>query len=172
MRVRPGFDDLSFENPESCHARSTPCIYAYCFCDPNPRNCKCVWSSSNLMVWKMTMTLDLEKQQSSIGSYSAAWRQYRTRRRLAILSGISFLLVPPLVGRIMGSGRPSEGIVGFLILGLLVLTIIQGWRVALWPCPKCGKAFRGTAPFPKCCRHCGLPIWSEGPGGTSPKSVP
>src|SRR5690242_5382988 len=105
----------------------------------------------------------LEMRENTAADYSAAWTEYRRRRYLAILFGLCFLVVPPLTGRVMGNNRTSESIVGVLILALLLLTLVECWRLAMWPCPRCGKAFRGTAPFPRKCRNCGLPLWSAGP---------
>ena len=83
---------------------------------------------------------------NSVIDYSGAWAEYRRRRLFSILSVLCFLVVPALVGRIMGSNRVSEYAVGILILVLFVVLLVEAVRLAFWPCPRCGKAFRGTAP--------------------------
>jgi hypothetical protein len=96
--------------------------------------------------------------------YSLAWTHYRRRRALWIGFSVSFIAVPFLVGKLVPH-KPwpdwLQGLFGILMLLILVCALSFGWRLAIWPCPRCGKAFRGTFPT-RTCRHCGLSIWSEG----------
>jgi len=165
---RAGLSRVPLRNPSCCHTRSASPFNSDSLGGSHFGNCKCVWSSSHFLVWEMTNTVNLQKQDS----YSVRWKEYRTRRLLAILFAIAFLVAPPLIGKVLGNGRSSQEVVGILLVTLLILTVVQGWRVAIWPCPKCGKAFRGTAPFPKSCRHCGLPIWSVGSTEAVDQTIP
>lgn len=92
--------------------------------------------------------------------YPEAWKEYRARRFWGLVFMLGLILAPLIAHRVIGTSERSLPFVSFLSVVLFALTIIQGYRFALWPCPKCGKAFRGTIPFPRGCRHCGLPIGS------------
>ena len=109
----------------------------------------------------------MEPREELQTGYLPAWMEYRRRRLLAILFSVGFLALTAIAGKIFSDDRFSSVVVWILAITLLGGAVTQGWRVAIWPCPKCGKAFRGTAPFPRRCRHCGLPIWAEGPHASS-----
>jgi len=92
--------------------------------------------------------------------YSRAWKEYRSRRAWSIAFFIAFLALP-LIGRnLLPPVGWAHALLGYTTILLFTVAAIQGYRLALWPCPKCGRTFRGTIPFPRRCRSCGLPIWS------------
>jgi hypothetical protein len=96
------------------------------------------------------------------GSYGKAWQSYRRNRclYLVLLLGVVpwFLLLVALMNHRIVSAPVETGLIFLWIL----LLFSQGWRFALWPCPRCGKAFRRGAFFAKRCGHCKLPIWVTG----------
>jgi hypothetical protein len=63
-------------------------------------------------------------------------------------------------------GVPSSDVKvsGFILVGLIALAI-AGFRLAQFPCPRCGKLFfrKGWKRngFTQQCMHCGLPKWTE-----------
>jgi hypothetical protein len=84
-------------------------------------------------------------------AYEIAWKEYRTRQILAITATVAFFVLPVLVGSLTNEGYSRNLALGLLILVLFIAVFVFGWRLAFWPCPRCGKAFRG---FSDRCRHC------------------
>jgi hypothetical protein len=89
---------------------------------------------------------------------SHIWKSYRKNRLVLVLLFLGWI--------------PALGVSNFLrarlhlpllfptVVGALwlVAVIVQGWRLRLWPCPSCGKSFRGWSPLlPKRCYYCGRP---------------
>src|SRR5258707_7703930 len=52
--------------------------------------------------------------------------------------------------------------IGLLYVVLLISVFACGFQLAIWPCPRCGKVFGRSSGR---CRHCGLPLWSQGESG-------
>jgi hypothetical protein len=91
-------------------------------------------------------------------TYSRAWQEYRRREIFLISSVVGFVSVPFLIGALTHEGYWPDLIIGLLIPVLLLFAFVSGLRLVTWPCPRCGKTFRGLS---NSCFHCGLPIWSE-----------
>jgi hypothetical protein len=95
-------------------------------------------------------------------SYSLAWREYRKRQILAASVMAAFIVVPLVAGSMTGEGYWRDRIIGLLFIVLMFAVVVFGLRLAVWPCPRCGKPFRG---FSDRCRHCQLALWSKGESG-------
>lgn len=85
-----------------------------------------------------------------------AWGSYR-RNRLALF--VLFLGWVP-VGYILNLTQERLhlplAVVEVPMFLWLAAIIIEGSRLAVWPCPNCGHSFRGLLPFlPKSCKNCG-----------------
>jgi hypothetical protein len=93
-------------------------------------------------------------------TYSVAWAKYRRRQTLAIASMIGFVIFQIIAWRVTSPGHWRDVVVAVIELGILVSALTFGAHAALWPCPRCGKMFRGT--FSTNCRNCGLPLGSHG----------
>jgi hypothetical protein len=101
--------------------------------------------------------------------HAAAWRKYKVLRLLFCFLGIGWL--PFMFGIIRLTNRWNFNsatdypamIAWFLVLLWVISACVVGTMLILWPCPRCGKLFRGLFhPFlPKQCVHCGLPRWAS-----------
>jgi hypothetical protein len=94
--------------------------------------------------------------------YPMAWREYRRRSLLALVSPVvgfpgglflGLALVPYL-------GADAPPIVA--VLCFVAVAVPCCWRLWRWPCPRCGQPFHGTQwynnPFARKCEHCSLPV--------------
>jgi len=104
-------------------------------------------------------------QTKSGASYHAAWREYRRQRSLYILAFLSWM---PVGGGIIVLADRLRWNAAAALAALIVwafVILVQGWRWSLWPCPRCGKAYRGWISFPlvlpRRCYYCKLPRWAE-----------
>lgn len=101
--------------------------------------------------------------------YAAAWKRYKVLRLLFFVLGVGWL--PFVLGIVMFTDHWSLNsatdypamVAWFLVLLWVIAACVVGAMRILWPCPRCGKLFRGFfRPFlPKRCVHCGLPRWSS-----------
>jgi len=95
--------------------------------------------------------------------YSRAWRNYRVLRNayFAIILGLI-----PFVGLANWSAKElhlSDLVPILLGLAYFVVLILVGWSWVFWPCPRCGRWFRGWRMWPgSSCYYCGLPRNSGG----------
>ena len=92
------------------------------------------------------------------------WKSYRRNRLffiLLILGWIPAVRILDLLHRQLG--LPLQiAIVG--AIAWIIAIVAQGWRLAIWPCPNCGRSIRGFMPFlPQRCRSCGFPVESQQP---------
>jgi len=81
---------------------------------------------------------------------------YRRRRHLRL---IRFSL-PPTVVLILLLTVIFQFPFVFLIIPHMILWPILSWRYVAFPCPRCGKPFKGYSfiwTLPDRCRYCGLP---------------
>src|SRR5262249_45168535 len=109
-----------------------------------------LWSGSS-------MTSVTPLTQSSDG-YSTAWQGYRLNRRwtLGLFASFPFAMSTVIVLTDDSARSATILVVVFLTYGLLISVL--GLRWTYWPCPRCGRAFRGRGiTFPVQCRNCGLP---------------
>jgi len=103
--------------------------------------------------------------------YASAWRTYKVLRFLFLLLGIGW--VPFGYGIITLTDHWNSNsttaypamVAWVLVLLWVIAACVVGSMRVLWPCPRCGKPFRGLfrlRPFlPKRCVHCGLPRWAS-----------
>jgi hypothetical protein len=107
-------------------------------------------------------------------SYLPAWENYRRLRRNVLLSyaGIAALFVGVVLASTLESALPAPVeksifvFLGLIFLGVLANLYCRFWKFSHWPCPRCGRLFRGLWGFPwlpKRCRYCGLGRWEENP---------
>jgi hypothetical protein len=102
--------------------------------------------------------------------YTAAWRDYRKRR--LIFWTVALAYAPGVTAITICVGLPLSALSGikpdyffFFIGGSWMLAmVVAGWRIVLFPCPRCGKWFSSTLlyrnPFTTKCLHCGLEKWA------------
>ena len=102
--------------------------------------------------------------------YTAAWRNYRTRRLVSWVVCLSY--IPGAMAIFLGVGLPLSSLTGikadyffYPIAGAWMLAaLITSLRTVSFPCPRCGKHFFSTwwyrNPFARQCVHCGLPKWA------------
>ncbi|MBU8895712.1 hypothetical protein DRW03_20485 [Corallococcus sp. H22C18031201] len=98
-------------------------------------------------------------------SYEAAWQRYRWRALAhlgALLGGfLSAALLAVMRGAVLGG--PVAGL-KYLGLSWFITLPITSYRVARWPCPRCGHPFHQRGEVALCttpsCLHCGLPKWA------------
>jgi hypothetical protein len=89
---------------------------------------------------------------------SNPWRSYRRAQLLLLTMFVGWIPVMRAVDALYTRFHLPLAIVILVGIVWVVATCIQGIRVALWPCPYCGKSFRGLLPFlPRKCRNCGRP---------------
>jgi hypothetical protein len=88
-----------------------------------------------------------------------AWRSYKHNRIVLLVLVLGW--IPAL--SILDSAREyltlsialEKHLMDLLMYLWLAALIIEGYRLAVWPCPNCGRSFRGLLPFlPKQCRYC------------------
>jgi hypothetical protein len=101
--------------------------------------------------------------------YASAWRRYKVLRLLLCFLGIGWL--PFAFGIITLTDHWNSNsitdfhvmVAWFLLFLWIIAACVVGTMSALWPCPRCGKLFRGWfRPFlPKRCVHCGLARWAS-----------
>src|SRR6202035_3117932 len=98
----------------------------------------------------------------TVHSYDVAWREYRRVRLTAIVSLLGFL---PFLGcvTILFERMHWNEYVGFAFDAAYLLWMsFSNIRYALWPCPRCGKAYRGLRPYTgNQCFYCRLPKWAD-----------
>jgi hypothetical protein len=100
-------------------------------------------------------------------SYATAWQDCRRRRFIFVAFIVGFL---PFGALVLSSEHwlPWGDYVAFASFICYALAItIASWRYHFWPCPRCGKSFRGMRPtiwMGKSCYYCKLPKWAEADG--------
>src|SRR5207302_5123639 len=96
---------------------------------------------------------------------TAKWDDYRRRRWWLLIILVALLLGAIVLGAVFPAVPLFDAkINGFILVGLAALAI-AGFRLAQFPCPRCGKLFfrKGWKRngFTQQCMHCGLPKWTE-----------
>src|SRR6266404_3819674 len=91
-------------------------------------------------------------------SHPEHWQAYK-RHRLALV--LLFLTWIPAVrlGDVIQTHLHLGEVFGIAVpVVWIILIFLEGLRVASWPCPSCGKIFRGLSPIlPRQCAHCHTP---------------
>lgn len=106
------------------------------------------------------------------GRYAASWKRYKKLRQLRLLFGLGWLAV--VAGVVfLGQRWHLAAVFGYFVIFVwLLATSVVGTMLVTWPCPRCGKSFRGFRPYlPKACSHCGLPRW-KGASGDNTAALP
>jgi hypothetical protein len=88
-------------------------------------------------------------------SDSDPWQSYRRARLILLIMFLSWIPIMRVVNEFYTRFHlPLLVPIGTGIIWI-VGTGVQGLRIASWPCPYCGKSFRGLLPFlPSRCRNC------------------
>lgn len=92
----------------------------------------------------------------------SAWKGLRVRKFWLISLVVLWIPFGLSVSK-LGALFPRLGNAGFLlVLGYVLLTVYIGLLYATWPCPRCGKLFRGFRPWVgNSCYYCKLPKWAD-----------
>ena len=97
--------------------------------------------------------------------YTAAWKDLKHRKHAVVwlvITACAFLLVTLVIGH-----ATSFNLESVFVLWVIASPVVM-WRWAMWPCPRCGKLFRGHGPFwfvyPDRCRFCGLSYGASSEG--------
>jgi len=93
------------------------------------------------------------------GSNADVWRSYKQNRIVLLLLVLGWI---PAASTLDSSHEylnlpiaAERDLFNLLMYPWLAALIIEGYRLAVWPCPNCGRSFRGLLPFlPKQCRYC------------------
>jgi hypothetical protein len=112
------------------------------------------------------------------GRYASAWRRYKILRLLFLLLAIgwfpfAFAVITLLPHQETVSAFSYSAMLSWFLIALWVLAAcVVGTMRVLWPCPRCGKLFRGFSQLtlPKQCVHCGLPRWVNPAESATPKN--
>ena len=83
------------------------------------------------------------------------WSRYRRDRLVMAFLVIGWIPIGLAVSTIAESQRWT--FLPFVFFPAWIgIAVFYGARLAVWPCPRCGKAFRGYMPLlPRRCRYCG-----------------
>jgi hypothetical protein len=109
-------------------------------------------------------TVPSESEEEARARYHAAWQKYAFLRVAYPLLLLGWLPFAYILGAVFRFFRWNIIVCVILVLAWLPLMPVLGWQWSYWPCPRCGKAFKGKYPFfPKLCYYCNLPKWSESP---------
>jgi len=107
-----------------------------------------------------------------LGSYEAAWRDYRIRRWAVV--GFVIAMIGVSCFRLDPSRDTPNGQAFWWIAFAVLIALIVRWRS--WPCPRCGHPFLPVARIGRRGRNrgdtCGLPKWSRSdpdPSAPSPR---
>jgi hypothetical protein len=97
----------------------------------------------------------LERAMNAKGPDSDTWQSYRRSRLVLLMMFLGWIPVMRVVNEVYTRfNLPLFVPVGAGIIWIIA-TGVQGLRIAAWPCPYCGKSFRGLLPFlPKKCWNC------------------
>jgi hypothetical protein len=103
-------------------------------------------------------------------AYLPNWQELRRRRKqfwMAFLLFIPFMMVIGGVSQIVQqslSGRLAEGFFAIAGISYTGLIIWLSFRLAYWPCPRCGRPFSLSwwrrAAMNDRCLHCDLPRYA------------
>jgi len=94
---------------------------------------------------------------------TAVWDEYRRRHRIA---AFGLLGLPAVVG-VAILAKLYVGVDSELLFATLasIWCCIWGWaafRVARWPCPRCGAAYLANQdPWQRRCAKCGLQLYAD-----------
>jgi hypothetical protein len=92
------------------------------------------------------------------GPDSDTWRAYRRAKLILLILFLGWIPVLRIANEIHTRFHLSLVVPIVTAIVWIVAICFEGWRIALWPCPNCGKSFRGLLPFlPKKCRNCRYP---------------
>ena len=116
------------------------------------------------------MSLESNPVDTAQDEYTLAWREYRSRARLAWLLFLGYMpgvgLIWSLIGATVGWDSTPGGVARTIVaLSWMVALGIAGNRAARFRCPRCGRPFFSATlyhnSFARRCVHCGLPKWAS-----------
>ena len=85
-----------------------------------------------------------------------SWKSYRKHRFILICLLLGWIPIGLLANGLLAHFHLPWFFSTAVSFVWLLLILAESGRVTLWPCPACGKRFRGYLPFlPKQCVHCG-----------------
>lgn len=93
--------------------------------------------------------------------YATNWAYYRRLRRDMVLVLASIPVAALIMRSLLGT---RFAILNFAAFIYVFLWPYVGWRHAFFPCPRCGKPFRGVVYvflMPRKCGYCGLPKFAS-----------
>lgn len=83
------------------------------------------------------------------------WKSYRRTRLILLALFIGWIPIISIANHLQARFHLSLAFPVLIAIVWIAAIYVQGWRLASWPCPYCGKSFRGLLPFlPKRCRNC------------------
>jgi hypothetical protein len=99
--------------------------------------------------------------------YRPAWQDYRRREWWFFgesFGGFCAIVAVCELARRLGLPSVAELAIPVLAPLWMIGFVVLGWRVSLFPCPRCHRPFFFRffcwCLFVRSCRHCGLPLWA------------
>jgi len=98
------------------------------------------------------------------GAHDLAWRDYRRRRNVLLALYIGMLPGVIIIDQLTSRWGRSDTAFYLGVAVLFALFAVAHLRLALFPCPNCGRAFFfrwwGYNALVKYCVHCGHKKWT------------
>ena len=93
------------------------------------------------------------------GAYSQHWPAYTRHRLLSVCLLVGWIPATRLTDMLLAHFHLPSFLLWIFLIVWILLTFIEVGRLALWPCPSCGKPFRGIFGLflPKRRQHCQTP---------------
>src|SRR5580704_14442711 len=91
----------------------------------------------------MQTTSDAQHMDAS-GSYSRHWRAYTRHRLFLVCLLVGWIPATRLADVLLVHLHLPSFLLWVFPIVWILLTVTEGGRLALWPCPSCGERFRGT----------------------------
>jgi len=102
-------------------------------------------------------------------SYTQAWARYRALRNISALLILLFFPFLAIINLVCMSAHLSDYVGLALDAAYFIGMAFGGVFYAFWPCPRCGRSFRGLRPWTGShCYYCKLPKWSVSAGAVNP----
>jgi hypothetical protein len=90
-------------------------------------------------------------------SYSDAWSKYRRNRSIALSLFLGWVPIMGCFTLLAGHHTIAIAAETAVAIAWIAFLFYFSLRWAFWPCPRCGKLFRGKSrTLPRQCQHCSL----------------